>query len=197
MGDGLGEFGGLFVVKDSGFVVEGGEAVEGGVEGEFVILGQAVERPAAPFFDDVAVDIKAGAGENNIAAAAGAFFVADSVNHGKGETGDGSDDVGVGVFAVAITGGELVAGAVGVEDFFEIIGRKAVVGVEDKIGVVERGLGGGLALIRFGENLFYGFVEGVAFALALWAGANDNGSTVFTTDFDGGIFFRFDNDEDI
>ncbi len=153
LGDGLGEFGGLLVVKDGGFVIEGGEAVEGGVEGEFVIFGQAVERPATPFFDDVAVDIEASAGENNIAAAAGAFFVADSVNHGKGEAGDGSDDVGAGVFAVAIAGGELVAGAVGVEDFFEIIGRKAVVGVEDEISVIERGLGGGSVLI-VGEDLF-------------------------------------------
>ncbi len=136
LGDGLAEAGGLLVVEDSGGDVGGGETVEGGVEGEFVVFGQAMEGPAAPFFDELAVDVEAGAGEDNVAAAAGAFLVADGVDHGESESADGGDDVFVGVFRGAVAGGELVASAVRGEDFFEIVGGEAVVGVENEIGVV-------------------------------------------------------------
>ena len=104
-----------------------------------------MEGPAAPFFDEAAVDVEAGAREDDVTAAAGAFLVADGVDHGESEGADGGDNVFVSVFRGAIAGGELVAGAVGGEDFFEIVGSEAVVGVKDEIGVV------GFVL---GEDLF-------------------------------------------
>ncbi len=188
LGDGLTEAGGLLVVEDGGGVVGGGEAVEGGIEGEFVVFGQAVEGPAAPFFDEAAVDVEAGAGEDDVAAAAGAFLIADGVDHGESEGADGGDDVFVGVFRGAVAGGELVAGAVGGEDFFEIIGSETVVGIEDEIGVV------GFVL---GKDLFQGFVEGVAFALAFGAGADDDGDAVFLADLNGRVLVGFNDDEDV
>lgn len=188
LGDGLAEAGGLLVVEDGGGVVGGGETVKGGVEGEFVVFGQAVEGPAMPFFDEAAVDVEAGAGEDDIAAAAGAFLVADGVDHGESEGADGGDNVFVGVFRGAIAGGELVAGAVGGEDLFEIVGSETVVGVENEKGVV------GFVL---GKDLFQGFVEGVAFALAFGAGADDDGGAVFLADLDGRVLVGFDDDEDV
>lgn len=188
LGDGLAEAGGLLVVEDGGGVVGGCEAVEGGVEGKFVVFGQAVEGPATPFFDETAVDVEAGAGEDNVAAATGAFLVADGVDHGESEGADGGDNVFVGVFRGAVAGGELVAGAVGGEDFFEIIGSETVVGIEDEIGVV------GFVL---GKDLFQGFVEGVAFALAFGAGADDDGGAVFLADLNGRVLVGFDDDEDV
>lgn len=188
LGDGLAEAGGLLVVEDGGGVVGGGETVEGGVEGELVIFGQAVKGPAAPFLDEAAVDVEAGAGEDDVAAAAGAFLVADGVNHGESEGADGGDDVFVGIFRGAIAGGELVAGAVGGEDFFEIVGSEAVVGIENKIGVV------GFVL---GKDLFQGIVEGVAFALAFGAGADDDGDAVSLADLNGWVLVGFDDDEDV
>ncbi len=188
LGDGLAEASGLLVVEDGGGVVGGGEAVEDGVEGKFVVFGQAVEGPATPFFDETAVDVEAGAGEDDVTAATGAFLVADGVDHGESEGADGGDDVFVGVFRGAIAGGELVAGAVGGEDFFEIVGSEAVVGIENKIGVV------GFVL---GKDLFQGFVEGVAFALAFGAGADDDGDAVSLADLNGWVLVGFDDDEDV
>lgn len=162
--------------------------MKGGVEGEFVVFGQAVEGPAAPFFDEAAVDVEAGAREDDVAAATGAFLVADGVDHGESEGADGGDDVFVGVFRGAIAGGELVAGAVGGEDFFEIVGSETVVSIENEIGVV------GFVL---GEDLFQGFVEGIAFALTFGAGADDDGGAVFLADLNGRVLVGFDDDEDV
>lgn len=71
----------LLVVEDGGVVVIGREAVEGGVEGELVVFGEAVEGPAAPGFDEAAVDVETGTGEDNVAAALDATGIAHDVNH--------------------------------------------------------------------------------------------------------------------
>lgn len=81
LGDGLEVAGWLFVVEDGGVVVIGREAVESGVEGELVIFGEAMEGPAVPFFDEASVDVEAGAGEDDVAAAFDAAGIAHDVNH--------------------------------------------------------------------------------------------------------------------
>lgn len=208
LGDGLEVAGWLFVVEDSGVVVIGREAVESGIEGELVVFGEAVEGPAAPGFDEVAVDVETGAGEDDVAAALDATGVAHDVNHGESKARDSGDDVSVGVFGMAVASGELVALAVGGKNLFEIVGSGAVVGVENEIGVVEGAFGavnycivgcdfGAGAVGGFGEDLFDGFVEGVALALSFGVRTDDDGRAILTADFNGGVAVGFDNDVDV
>lgn len=109
---------------------------------------------------------------------------------------------------MAVASGELVALAVGSKNLFEIVGGEAVVGVENEISVIERAFGavnystvgygfGAGAVGGFGEDLFDGFVEGVAFALFLGMRADDDGRAVLTADFDGGVAVGFNNDVDV
>lgn len=109
---------------------------------------------------------------------------------------------------MAVTGGELVALAVGGKNLFEIVGGEAVVGVENKIGVVERAFGAVdyravgcdldvVTIGGFGEDLLDSFVEGIAFALFFRVRADDDGRSVLTTDFDGGVAVGFDDDVDV
>lgn len=167
-----------------------------------------MEGPAAPGFDESAVDVEASAGENDIAAALDAFSVSDDVDHGESETANSGDDVDVGVLGMAVASGELVAPAVGGEDFFEIVGSKAVVGVEDEVGIVDGAFGvvdcgaagygfGTVTIGGFGEDLLDSFVKSITLTLFLGVWADDDGSAVLTTDFDSGVAVGFDDNIDV
>ena len=136
LADGLAEASGLLVIEHGGGAIADLLAVYNVVGGEFDVLRQEEEVPAAALFQNPVGKQKAGAGNAAACPQNGARVVEILRLAQEPQAIAGGDPVVAVVFGIAVARDDVVPGGKGFVDLAEVIAVNHVVRVKDEVGVV-------------------------------------------------------------